>query len=163
MATLAYNHEEITARQLKPELFELDGISRESVEAHYRLYEGYVSKRNEIGIGRDPHTAEPAEETRRGVGGDYSFHPGAARQRPRQRAVMSTEVERRAKIPVDIVETFDEPIGHLGVQELGIAAARSAIAMQPPGAPIEQRQWEVIGGGHRGETCGSGLTKVPAT
>ena len=48
MATLAYNHEEITARELKPELLELDGISRESVEAHYRLYEGYVAKRNEI-------------------------------------------------------------------------------------------------------------------
>jgi Fe-Mn family superoxide dismutase len=48
LATLAYNHEEITARQLKPELLELDGISRESVEAHYRLYEGYVDKRNEI-------------------------------------------------------------------------------------------------------------------
>jgi superoxide dismutase, Fe-Mn family len=48
VATSAYNHQEITARQLKPELFQLDGISRESVEAHYRLYEGYVSKRNEI-------------------------------------------------------------------------------------------------------------------
>ena len=48
VATLAYNHQEITARQLKPELLELDGISRESVEAHYKLYEGYVNKRNEI-------------------------------------------------------------------------------------------------------------------
>ena len=48
MATLAFNHEEITARELKPALLELDGISRESVEAHYRLYEGYVKKRNEI-------------------------------------------------------------------------------------------------------------------
>ena len=48
MATLAFNHEEITPRQLKPELLELDGISRESVEAHYKLYEGYVNKRNEI-------------------------------------------------------------------------------------------------------------------
>ena len=48
MATLAFNFEEITARELKPALFELDGISRESVEAHYRLYEGYVAKRNEI-------------------------------------------------------------------------------------------------------------------
>ena len=27
---------------------ELNGISRESVEAHYKLYEGYVNKRNEI-------------------------------------------------------------------------------------------------------------------
>jgi Fe-Mn family superoxide dismutase len=48
VATLAYNHQEITARQLKPQLLELDGISRESVEAHYKLYEGYVNKRNEI-------------------------------------------------------------------------------------------------------------------
>src|SRR3954462_10296177 len=45
---LAYNHEEITPRELKPTLLELDGISRESVEAHYKLYEGYVNKRNEI-------------------------------------------------------------------------------------------------------------------
>ena len=48
MATLAFNHEEITARELKPELLELDGISRETIEAHHKLYEGYVNKRNEI-------------------------------------------------------------------------------------------------------------------
>jgi superoxide dismutase, Fe-Mn family len=40
--------EEIAPRELKPALLELDGISRESVEAHYKLYEGYVNKRNEI-------------------------------------------------------------------------------------------------------------------
>ncbi len=48
MATLAFNHEQITARELKPRLLELDGISRETVEAHYKLYQGYVNKRNEI-------------------------------------------------------------------------------------------------------------------
>jgi superoxide dismutase, Fe-Mn family len=48
MATLVFNHEEIAARELRPELLELDGISRASVEAHYKLYEGYVNKRNEI-------------------------------------------------------------------------------------------------------------------
>jgi len=48
LATLAFNREEITPRQLKPALLELDGISREAVEAHYKLYEGYVNKRNEI-------------------------------------------------------------------------------------------------------------------
>jgi Fe-Mn family superoxide dismutase len=48
MATLAQNHEEIAARELKPELLEMDGISRASVEAHYKLYQGYVAKRNEI-------------------------------------------------------------------------------------------------------------------
>ena len=48
MSTLAFNREAITPRQLKPALLELDGISREAVEAHHKLYEGYVNKRNEI-------------------------------------------------------------------------------------------------------------------
>ncbi len=54
--------EAIVPRELKPALLELDGISRESVEAHYKLYEGYVNKRNEIlrelGGGR-PRSGEP--------------------------------------------------------------------------------------------------------
>jgi len=49
--SLAYNHAEIVARELKPALFELDGISRQTIEAHYKLYQGYVAKRNEI-LGR---------------------------------------------------------------------------------------------------------------
>ena len=48
MATLVFNAEEIAPRELKPEMYELEGISREAVEAHYKLYEGYVGKRNEI-------------------------------------------------------------------------------------------------------------------
>ena len=40
--------EEISARPLDPRLRQLSGISRASVEAHYRLYQGYVAKRNEI-------------------------------------------------------------------------------------------------------------------
>jgi Fe-Mn family superoxide dismutase len=42
------SYEEIGPRELKPALLELDRISRTSVEAHYKLYQGYVSKRNEI-------------------------------------------------------------------------------------------------------------------
>ena len=48
MAPLAFRFEEIIARELKPELYELDGISRATIEAHYKLYQGYVGKRNEI-------------------------------------------------------------------------------------------------------------------
>jgi len=42
------NVEEITPRELKPALLQLDGISRITMEAHHRLYQGYVNKRNEI-------------------------------------------------------------------------------------------------------------------
>jgi Fe-Mn family superoxide dismutase len=45
---MAITYEQIVARELKPGLLELDGISRATVEAHYRLYQGYVNKRNEI-------------------------------------------------------------------------------------------------------------------
>jgi Fe-Mn family superoxide dismutase len=45
------NFVEIRPRELRPELHELDGISRTTIEAHYRLYQGYVAKRNEI-LGR---------------------------------------------------------------------------------------------------------------
>ena len=41
-------YERIRPRGLKPALLELAWISRASVEAHYKLYQGYVSKRNEI-------------------------------------------------------------------------------------------------------------------
>jgi Fe-Mn family superoxide dismutase len=40
--------QEITARALKPALLELNGISRTTVEAHHRIYQGFVSKRHEI-------------------------------------------------------------------------------------------------------------------
>jgi Fe-Mn family superoxide dismutase len=39
---------EIRPRELKAELLELDGISRTTMDAHFRLYQGYVQKRNEI-------------------------------------------------------------------------------------------------------------------
>jgi superoxide dismutase, Fe-Mn family len=48
VSTLAFQFEEIAPRELKPSLLDLDGISRETVQAHFKLYEGYVNKRNEI-------------------------------------------------------------------------------------------------------------------
>ena len=46
--SVVFEYEQIAPRALKPALLELDGISRAAVEAHYKLYEGYVNKRNEI-------------------------------------------------------------------------------------------------------------------
>lgn len=48
MSTLVFKFEEIAPRELKPALYDLDGISRATIEAHYKLYQGYVGKRNEI-------------------------------------------------------------------------------------------------------------------
>ena len=67
------------------------------------------------------------------------------------------------KVKVDDLQALDQPIGDFPMQKLDAAAVCRAVAVPPPGAPIEQHQWVVVGSGHRGETCGSGLTKVPAT
>src|SRR3954466_13494955 len=48
---VANRFDEVVARELKPALYDLEGISRATIEAHYKLYEGYVAKRNEI-LGR---------------------------------------------------------------------------------------------------------------
>ena len=48
MSTLVQSFEEIAPRELKPALTELDGISRATIDAHHKLYQGYVNKRNEI-------------------------------------------------------------------------------------------------------------------
>ncbi len=39
---------QLQAKPLKPALFEMDGISRNQIEQHYTLYQGYVNKVNEI-------------------------------------------------------------------------------------------------------------------
>jgi len=44
----AATHDELAPRELKPALLDLEGISRLTVLAHYKLYEGYVQKRNAI-------------------------------------------------------------------------------------------------------------------
>ena len=82
MATLAFNHEEIKARDLKPGLLELDGISRDSIEAHYKLYQGYVAKRNEI-LGKlaevDASAANQVYSEIRGLKVELSFAIGGVK------------------------------------------------------------------------------------
>ena len=70
---------EIRPRDLRPALLELDGISRTSIEAHYRLYQGYVAKRNEI-LGRladtDLSTANQVYSDLRSLKVDLTFAIG---------------------------------------------------------------------------------------
>src|SRR3954464_6244913 len=79
MSTLAFKFEEIAPRELRPEVYELDGISRASVEAHYKLYQGYVNKRNEI-LGKlaevDLSTANQVYSEVRALKGDLTFAIG---------------------------------------------------------------------------------------
>ncbi len=73
------NFEEITPRELKPALLELDGISRATVQAHYKVYQGYVAKRNEI-LGRlasaDPTGANQVYSELRSLKVDLTFAIG---------------------------------------------------------------------------------------
>jgi Fe-Mn family superoxide dismutase len=78
-ATGMSNFVEIRPRDLKPALHELDGISRATIDAHYRLYQGYVAKRNEI-LGRladvDLSTANQVYSDLRALKVDLTFAIG---------------------------------------------------------------------------------------
>jgi superoxide dismutase, Fe-Mn family len=70
---------DLKPRDLKPELLELDGISRATVEAHFRLYQGYVAKRNEILAklaALDPQGANQVYSELRALKVDLSFAIG---------------------------------------------------------------------------------------
>jgi Fe-Mn family superoxide dismutase len=73
------SYEEIRPRELKAALLELDGISRTSIEAHYKLYQGYVGKRNEI-LGKlasaDPASANQVFSDFRALKVELSFAVG---------------------------------------------------------------------------------------
>jgi superoxide dismutase, Fe-Mn family len=77
--SVVFEYEQIAPRALKPALLELDGISRAAVEAHYKLYEGYVAKRNEI-LGRlssvDTDSANQVYSDIRALKVDLSFALG---------------------------------------------------------------------------------------
>jgi Fe-Mn family superoxide dismutase len=60
---------------------ELDGISKETMEGHYKLYQGYVKKANEIlekleSVDRDPTKANQIYSEIRGLKVEYSFAVG---------------------------------------------------------------------------------------
>jgi hypothetical protein len=65
--------------------------------------------------------------------------------------VVRAEIQRHTKLPFDIVESLDQPIGDFPMQECDAPVSCCTIAVPPPGAPVEQHQWEVVGSGHRGE------------
>jgi Fe-Mn family superoxide dismutase len=77
--SLVFNFEEIAPRELRPEAYELDGISRAAIEAHYKLYQGYVAKRNEI-LGKltevDPGAANQVYSDFRALKVDLTFAIG---------------------------------------------------------------------------------------
>jgi Fe-Mn family superoxide dismutase len=77
--SLVFQFEEIAPRPLRPVLLELDGISRAAVEAHYKLYQGYVAKRNEI-LGlladADPDAANQVYSNLRALKVDLTFAIG---------------------------------------------------------------------------------------
>ncbi len=147
---LAYNHDEITPRELKPALLELDGISRETVEAHYKLYQGYVNKRNEI-------LAQ------------------ARRRRPRRPPTRSTRTSACAEGRPDVRDRWDqEPRGLLRAsrwsrrrpgRRLRRSRRSATSARSTPGVPTSRRPASpaAAGRGRRTTSTRAGCSTTSAT
>ena len=125
--------------------------------------EAAVAKRDEIGLGRDPHSAEPREEAEGRVGGDHPLDPRPARECARERTVVRAEVERHAKLPFDIVEALDQPIGDFRMQELDAAAARRTVAVRRRARRSNSINGRSSDRAIAAKPAGSGLTKALAT
>lgn len=75
---------QITAKPLKPNTLEMQGISRRTMEEHYKLYEGYVNKYNEImqkltQVSHDPGQANQTFSDIRSLKIDLSFAIGGVK------------------------------------------------------------------------------------
>lgn len=73
-----------TAKQFKSFQVELDGISKRTMEEHYKLYQGYVNKANEIlskleGLDKDPAKANQTYSDIRELKVELSFAIGGVK------------------------------------------------------------------------------------
>jgi len=74
--------EKLTARPLKPSTLTMDGISRKTMEEHYKLYQGYINKTNEVMeklTGVDLKTANQVFSDLRSLKVDLTFAIGGVK------------------------------------------------------------------------------------
>jgi hypothetical protein len=105
-----------------------------------REVEAVVGKGRQLRVGRDPPAEGSRQQGRGGLGGDDALGPLPRREQARQAAGMAAEVEDDAKPPADIVKPVGQPLRDLGVQKLGASQTCRALAVEPPGAPVEHRR-----------------------
>ena len=103
-----------------------------------REVEARVAKRHQLGVGGDPQAGGLRQEAEGGLGGDDEFDTRPQRQRLRQPALTRAEIEHCPKSPADIVEAVGQPLGDFGMQKIDAALPRGALAVQAPGAAVEQ-------------------------
>lgn len=75
-------YHQIAAKEFSPSIYNLDGISKASVEEHLKLYKGYVNKYNEIMqklAGVDKSTANQVYSDLRSLKVDLSFAIGGVK------------------------------------------------------------------------------------
>jgi hypothetical protein len=97
-----------------------------------------------------------------GFDGDDTLDPRSMGERPRQRATMRAEIENCAELAANVVQAIDDPVGDLDMQKINAPATRRTLAVQPPGAAIEQRCRFELSSGHPRPFCGWGLTNANA-
>jgi hypothetical protein len=104
-----------------------------------RKVEATLAERDQLGIGGDPESVEAVEKDERRIRSDSRFDVRPTGKSAGERAVVRAEIERDAAWLTDIVETLDQPIGHLAMQKIDAVAPRCSVPVHSPGASVEQR------------------------
>jgi hypothetical protein len=63
---------------------------------------------------------------------------GPLSQGRRNTSIAGAEIERDRKLPLDQIEPVEQSLGNLDMQKIHPALPRCALAMRPPGAPVEE-------------------------
>ena len=105
--------------------------------------EARLAERQKFGIGRDARRRRGSQKGGGRLGRDDLNSAGPHRHCPHQRAVPRAEIQDDREFAADQIEPVDQPIRDLGMQKIGPAPltsrqARRAVAVQAPGAPVEQ-------------------------
>jgi hypothetical protein len=76
--------------------------------------------------------------------------------------MVRAEIEDCAESAANVVQAIDDPIGDLYMQKVNAPATCRPLAVQPPGAAIEQRCRFELSSDHPRPFCGWGLTNANA-
>ena len=72
-----------------------------------------VMKGEQFRVGADRDGRSLCRQDDSGFGGDDTLDPRPMSERPRQRAMVSTEIENCAELAANVIQAIDDPIGDL--------------------------------------------------
>jgi len=105
---------QLSEKPLKPSIFETEGISRKTHEEHFKLYQGYVKKSNELlgkiaAVSRDPKDANQTYSEIRELKVELSFALGGVKNHELYFDILGARSQPAGALLAEINRSFGSP------------------------------------------------------